>query len=598
LSIVKLNARLKNKAVIRNKIYLSLKELLVKEGITGVDFVVEHPADLVRGDYFSNAAFVAAKILKKNPVELAQAISKNFPKEDYVEKIEVVKPGFINFWLSKRYFSQELRRIIQKKEFVSKTVNSNKKIIVEYSSPNIAKPFTIGHLRSTIIGDAVANLLEATGWKVYRDNHIGDWGTQFGKLIYAIKQWGNEEEIGKADNPVKLLVDLYVRFHKEAEADPSLDDKGREWFNKLERGDKEARELWQKCVGWSLKEFKKIYDQLGIKFTENNGLGYGESFFEDKINPVVEELKAKGLLKESEDAMLVFFPNDKFPPLMILKKDGATLYSTRDLATDKFRLEKYGKDIVVINEVGNEQSLYFQQLYELERMLGWYKEGQRIHIKHGLYRFKDEKMSTRKGNTVWLEDILRMAVDKAYGITMHTGAIAGGNGTGAKKRKIMDETEKEETVNRIAVGAIKWNDLKRSSHLDVVFDWDEVLNMEGNSGPYLQYVYARIQSVLSKACGKEIGAESAVFEFEPEELTLLRMVCRFPEVLEEAAGNFAPNILCNYLFEVAQSFNLFYQRHKIIGSETESFRLALTYSVGEVIKNGLGLLGIAAPDKM
>jgi arginyl-tRNA synthetase len=473
----------------------------------------------------------------------------------------------------------------------------NKKVVVEYSSPNIAKPFTVGHLRSTIIGDAIANLLEANGWKVYRDNHLGDWGTQFGKQIYAIKTWGDEEKIEKSENPVKELVALYVKFHDEVEKSPELEDKAREWFKKLEDGNKEARRLWKKCIEWSLKEFKTIYEKLGIKFTENDGLGYGESFFEDKIKDVLDELNSKKLLRESEGARLVFFDKDKYPPLMIMKKDGATLYATRDLATDKFRLEKY-PGAKIINEVGVEQTLYFRQLFEVEKMLGWVKEGQRIHIRHGHYRFNDEKMSTRKGNTIWLEDVLEEAVKGAEQL-------------GSEGREIAEQ---------VGIGALKWNDLKRSSHLDIVFDWDEILNMQGDSGPYIQYTFARTQSVLSKMISgkkkatskKELSfARSDLAKLEAEEVGLLRTLSKFPEVVEEAgdlpamqdgkalqAGKFAPNILCNYLFDLAQKFNLFYQKHKILESEKEEFRIALTAAVGQVIKKGLNLLGIQAPERM
>ncbi|MBI4096114.1 MAG: arginine--tRNA ligase, partial [Candidatus Levybacteria bacterium] len=277
------------------------------------------------------------------------------------------------------------------------------------------------------------------------------------------------------------------------------------------------------------------------------------------------------------------FEKDKYPPLMILKQDGATLYATRDLATDKFRLEKYGKDIVVVNEVGAEQSLYFKQLFEIEKMLGWYKEGQRAHVKHGLYRFKDKKMSTRKGNTIWLEDVLIEAQKRAVALAKNKDLLA---------------------AKEVGIGALKWNDLKRSSSLDIVFDWDEILNMEGNSGPYLQYAYARTRSVLTKFKIKNLKLKIDLklkiknLKLEQEETQLLRTLVRFAEVVEQAGNTFAPNILCNYLFDLAQKFNLFYQKHKIIGSETEEFRLALTQGVGQVIKNGLNLLGIEAPEKM
>jgi len=553
---------------------------------------LEHPVDESHGDYSTNIALMLWSnkelIIKnqeyKNPLGLAQKIVDSIIHNSqfmiHFDRVEAVAPGFVNFWVSKNYLVNNLQEVLNKKEYGSKPQDPNKKVVVEYSSPNIAKPFTVGHLRSTIIGDAVANLLDANGWKVYRDNHLGDWGTQFGKQIYAIKKWGDKEKIEKSERPIKELVELYIKFHEEAEKNPEIEDEARKWFKKLEDGDVEARRLWKKCVEWSLKEFEEIYRKLGISFTENNGLGYGESFFEDKIKDVLDELNNKKLLKESEGAKLIFFPQAKFPPLMIIKKDGASLYSTRDLATDKFRLEKYGKDIVVVNEVGAEQTLYFKQLFEVEKMLGWYKEGQRIHLKHGHYRFKDQKMSTRKGNVIWLEDVFKEAEKRAL-------ALAGEEQGGA------DEAA-------VGIGAIKWNDLKRSSNLDIVFDWDEILNMEGNSGPYLQYTFARTRSVLAKVKNQKskIKTTTQNSKLENEEVSLLRSLNKFEEIVEEAGEKFAPNILCTYLFDLAQKFNLFYQKHRIVKSENEEFRLALTQAVGQVIKNGLNLLGIPAPEKM
>jgi len=572
--------------VVRKEIYSAIKQVLVGLISEKINFLVEKPENEGFGDYSSNVALVASKILKKNPFELAQKLTKEINSSPLIlpniDKVEVVKPGFINFWVSKEYLLSQLKQVLEQEEkFGSKNEDLSKKVVVEYSSPNIAKPFTVGHLRSTIIGDAIANLLQANGRKVYRDNHLGDWGTQFGKQIYAIKTWGDEEKIEKSENPVKELVALYIKFHEEAEKNSELEEKARVWFKRLEDGDSEARRLWKKCVDWSLAEFRKIYQDLGVEFTENEGLGYGESFFEDKIQPVIEELRTKKLLKEGEGgARLVFFEKDKYPPLMILKQDGATLYATRDLATDKFRLEKYGKDVLIINEVGNEQSLYFRQLFETEKMLGWVKEGQRIHIKHGLYRFKDAKMSTRKGNTIWLEEVLREAEKRALDLSSEKNV---------------------EIARKVAIGAIKWNDLKRNSNSDIVFDWDEILNMQGDSGPYIQYGFVRTQSVLFKAkCPSLPGVfeDRKKLKFEPEEISLLRAITRFPEVVLQAGENFAPNILCNYLFDLTQKFNLFYQKHKVIGSDQEDFRLVLTAGVGQVIKNGLNLLGISAPEKM
>lgn len=519
------------------------------------------------GDYTSNIAIQN----KLNVKEIVAKLKKDKKLKDVVSKISSAGPGFINFHLSTKVLTSNLSHIIEdKSKYGYSTAGKGKKVIVEYSSPNIAKPFTVGHLRSTIIGDAIANLLEAIGYEVYRDNHLGDWGTQFGKQIYAIKTWGNEEEIEKSTSPVKELVALYVRFHKESEKDPSLEEEARKWFKKLEDGDVEARRLWQKCIDWSWKEFSRIYKELGVRFTENDGKGYGESYFESRMQLVIKELRDKGLLKEGEEgAKLVFFEKDKLPPLMILKKDGATLYATRDLATDKFRKEKYDPDLI-INEVGIEQALYFKQLFEVEYMLGWYKEGQRVHIGHGHFRFKEGKMSTRKGNVIWLEDVLRESIERAS--------------------KFNTSVAKE-----VAIGSIKYNDLKRDYKQDVVFDWDEILNMQGNSGPYLQYTVARANSVIGKAKKAKLKIAD---KLEAEESSVLRELIKFSEIVEMAALKYSPNLLCEYLYNLAQKYNTFYNKLKIIGSEEEGFRVGLTTATGQVIKNGLKLLGIEAPVKM
>lgn len=564
--------------MIKQQIKTLIEKELQKLDITDVSIIVDYPSDAKHGDYTSNVAMVAAKKLGKNPRELAEEIKGKLKDAAMFEKVEVAGPGFLNFWIKDE--------VLVANKIAHSQIGKGKKIIVEYSSPNIAKPFTIGHLRTTIIGDTVANLLQAVGYEVFRDNHIGDWGTQFGKQIAAIKKWGDIDLIQESDHPVKELVALYVKFHEEAEKNPELEDEARAWFKKLEDGDPEARELWQKCIEWSWKELTKIYKQLEISFTENDGKGYSEAFFENKMDPVIQELGEKHLLKEGkEGAKIIEFPEEtKLPPLMILKKDGATLYSTRDLATDRFRLfeqKKYGTDVTIINEVGAEQSLYFQQLYKLEELLGWVKPGQRIHVKHGLYKFKDGKMSTRKGNVIWLEDVIAEAT------------------LGAQK---LSEESENDSASAIAIGALKWNDLKRDPKQDIAFDWDEILTMQGNSGPYMQYAYVRTQSVLGKAGSRELGTGTREQDVSltPEERDLLRLLVRFQEIVEEAAIRYAPQVLCTYLFELAQAFNLFYQKAPILKAEGEvrDFRLELTRKSGEVIKHGLDLLGINVPQKM
>lgn len=661
--------------MVKEKIIDQLHNVLEDIGVEtlhATSLQLDMPADVSYGDYTTNIAFQLSKTLKKSPMQIAQDISSKLNEKpiDEVEKIEAVNPGFINFTLSKKELVRNVGQLLNDPKKIYTTVKTKepKTIIVEYSSPNIAKPFTIGHLRSTIIGDAVANLLTAIGHEVKRDNHIGDWGTQFGKQIAALKfislkdghvdvaDHGQilEENIAlieNSDRPVKLLVDLYVKFHQSAEEKypetdqikPNalmLEDLARAEFKALENGDKENLSLWQKCIDWSWKEFDAIYQQLSVSFTENAGRGFGESYFENKMSSVIQELTDKDMLQEGkEGAKIVEFPDKtKLPPLMILKKDGATLYATRDLATDKFRRDTYGDDIIIINEVGAEQSLYFQQLYELEEMLGWFKKGQRIHIKHGMYRFKEGKMSTRKGNVIWLEDVLSLGIQKANDLIMEVGTEVQANEIVVKKEKLHKIENVKDLSSKIGIGAIKWNDLKRSSHMDIAFDWDDILNMQGNSGAYIQYSFARTQSILRKATSvipTEVeGSHTTAFKdqspaaikhgglrflddarndtesdsllynkahYEIEEYRLLRQIYQFPETVQKAAETYSPNVICEYLFALAQEFNTFYQKHRILDASEESdklFRLALTQAVGEVIKAGLHLLGIAAPIEM
>ena len=567
--------------MIKTRIKKIFSEALIKSklDLNGLTVIPQNNENF--GDYSTSISLQLAKVEKANPMILAEKIAKNISTDDLVEKVEVIKPGFINVWIAKKQLLKNLTKIDNK--YGNSTLAKREKVIVEYSSPNIAKPFTIGHLRSTIIGDAIANILEATGAKVYRDNHLGDWGTQFGKLIYAIKTWGNENEIKDADNPVRILVDLYVRFHKEAEINPQLNDEGRMWFKKLEEGDAEARRLWTQSIEWSWNEFDRLYKKLGIKTEkfENNGRGYGESYFEDKMSPIIDELKKKEILTESKGAFLVFFPNDKYPPLMLIKQDGATLYATRDLATDAFRLNRYGKNVKIINEVGAEQSLYFQQLYETEVLAGWLKREKRVHIKHGMYRFKDSKMSTRKGNTIWLEDVLKEATNRAIKL---------------------GKLENIKVSEVIGVGALKWNDLKKSSHLDIVFDWEDVLNMQGNSGPYIQYTYVRCRSVLNKVDKYDFTTEiEETVNLNNDELVLIRSLLKYPETVLEAAKAYAPNYLCTYLYDLSQKYNLFYQKNPILkaeDTEQKNLRLKITLAVSNVLQHGLNLLGIKTVKKM
>ncbi|MFA7252733.1 MAG: arginine--tRNA ligase [Candidatus Paceibacterota bacterium] len=548
---------------------------LIKQAFYGQqlpNFTVEHPDELSHGDYATNIALILSKQLKKSPIEIAQNLVENLNKikGKEITKIEIAGPGFINFYLSPEFFENQTKEILkQGKNFGRNILGKKKKVVVEYSSPNIAKPFTVGHLRSTIIGDAVANILDFSGFKVIRDNHLGDWGTQFGKLIVALKKWSDIKIIQKSQTPIKDLVDLYVKFHDEAEKDKGLEDEGRAWFAKLEKGDPEARKIWQKCVKLSLAEFKRIYKVLDVKFDT----AFSESFFENKMSEVISDVKKTTIARESEGAYLVFFANEKYPPLMLLKSDGSSLYALRDLAADKWRKKKYGQETIIVNEVGGEQTLYFQQLFETEKLLGYVKEGERKHVAHGLYRFAEGKMSTRKGNVIWLDEVINEAIDRA-------------------------KTINQDTAEVVAIGALKFNDLKREAKGDINFDWDEILNLKGDSGPYLQYSCVRAKAILEKARKERVKLN---WKKAGTEITNLeKMIYRFPEVVARAGKEYAPHYLALYLIELAGEFNTFYAQGKIVDKTDANspYKVALTSAFVTIIQNGLKLFGIKVPDRM
>jgi arginyl-tRNA synthetase len=559
------------KEQIEKQIKEALKNLEINEEI---NFSVEHPESFVNGDYSTNVAMVCAKKLKTNPKELAEKIVTELSaRKDIaeIEKIEVAGVGFINFYLSREFFTKSINEILEKKEDWGKNKKGEgKKVIVEYSSPNIAKPFTIGHLRSTIIGDSIARILTFSGHLVLRDNHLGDWGTQFGKLIVAIDKWGNLDEIEKSETPIKLLVDLYVRFHEEAKKDLSIEDEARASFAKLEQKDKVVTDIWKRCIDISKKEFERIYKKLYI--TPFDTL-YGESFYEDKMQAVIDDVKEKKLGRESEGAFIIEFSEEKkLPPLLLLKKDGSSLYALRDLAADKWRKTEYGNDIKIINEVGSEQKGYFEQIIEAEKMLGYFVDGQRVHVAHGLYRFPEGKMSTRKGNVIWLDDIINEA------------------------EKIAGEIN-EETKEIVAIGALKFNDLNRDSLKDIIFNWEEILNIKGDSGTYLQYTAVRANSILEKAKGFNQEDKNKV----PNEITdLEKLLYQFPEIIERSYKILEPHHIATYLMQLASSFNTFYGNTQILKDENTymSYHLELVKAFYQTMNNGLWLLGVEIPEKM
>lgn len=534
----------------------------------------------VYADYYSDVALSIAGKQQKNPMIIAEQIAEKLMLylSDKICLIKIAKPGFINILLSDAVLVENLLEILNKKQkYCSGFIEDSRIYVVEYSSPNIAKPFTVGHLRSTIIGNSIARILLHSGHNVIQDNHLGDWGTQFGKMMVALKKWGNVEEIKNSENPVKELVSLYQKFHQKSKEEEntnnSLINEAREWFVKLEKGDTEARELWKFCVDCSMKEFNLIYIRLGVEFDTC----LGESFFEDKMHFVFSDIKKGGIGKISEGALVIFFLDNFLPPLLVRKKDGSTLYATRDLATDLYRLKKYGSDVVIINEVGKEQKQYFEQIFETERMLGYFKKGQRIHVKHGLYRFPDGKMSTREGNVVWLDEVLNEAVEKAL-------LLCDGS---------------RESAEIIAIGALKFNDLLRDSESDITFSWEKILNMKGDSGPYVQYAAVRSNSLIKKAfkLGMKIPSDLSFLEWNKDDREILRVLEAFFEALNNARINYSSSNIASYLIKLSREYNKYYSVVNVIKDKNIN-GLVISYAVREVLQLGLSLLGIYIPKKM
>lgn len=549
-----------------------MKDTILKalQKATGEDKInLEFPENDSFGDYTTNFALVSGEKAE----EIVEKLTKEKNLIKLIAKIEIKGPGFINLFLSEEALRGQLEEIVEKGEdFGSSALGKGKTVVIDYSSPNIAKRFAIGHLRSTVIGQALYNLYQTLGYKVIGDNHLGDWGTQFGSLLYQVAS----KNLNTQDLNIDKLEELYVEFNRQAEDKPELWDEARAWFKKLEDGDREARALWQAMVDISMEEFKKIYDSLGVRMD----YAYGESFYMDYVPKVLELLREKGLAKKSRGAEIVEFAD--MPPAMLVKSDGATTYFTRDLATILFRVKSWNPQIIIY-EVGMEQTLPFKQLFETARLLGWTKDREFVHIGHGLIRFEHGKMSTRKGETIKLEDVLDEATARARKIIE-----ASETGRG------LSEKQKEAVSRAVGIGAVKYFDLSHHPATDIIFDWEKMFVLEGNSAPYLQYTFARTNSVLAKAA--DVKAEKS--KLNQEEMTVLRALAMYPEIVVSAAQKYSPNLLCGYLFGLAKKYNAFYNNHRILGEENEGFRVKLTRGVNRVLENGLKILGIETPEKM
>jgi len=567
------------------KVVNELKKILIESFKTlkiniKEDIKIEHPADINFGDYSTNIAMILAKEKGENPRELAEKIKKNIINNELIEKIEVAGAGFINFYLKPEFLIREAEVINYEIEFRNKLSENgkDKRMVIDYSAPNIAKPFGIGHLRSTNIGQAIYNIYKILGWSCIGDNHIGDWGTQYGKLVVAIKKWG-DKDLDKMT--VEDLEKLYVKFHKKEETDKKLTEEGRDYFLKLENGDKEAREIWQKCIDISLVEFDRVYEMLGVKID----FIHGESFYQDKLEETTKDIIKKGITKKSEGALIVEFEN--MPPAMLQKSNGTTTYFTRDMATIKYRLENWNPNLIIY-EVGVDQELHFRQVFETAKMMGWLPSDGLVHIAHGLIRWTTGKFSTRKGDTIHLSDVVDKAMEKASEIANKSTI-----------NKKLTNVEKEKMIKAVAIGGIKFNDLSSDPKKDVIFDWDKIMSLEGDSGPYLQYTYARCQSVLNKS---QINEQKNINEINKninnDEMALIREFYKFEEKIIESADRYSPAVIAEFLLSMARKYNEFYAKNRIIDEKEENFRIFLTKTTTSVLRIGLTLLGIEIVEKM
>ncbi|MBQ9890152.1 MAG: arginine--tRNA ligase [Firmicutes bacterium] len=575
------------------------------QGLTAEEIapLVEVPADKSHGDY-AFPCFRLAKTMRKAPQLIASELAAAIGGAELFEKVEPVN-AFVNMFINKEFFVRStLTEVFSKGSFFGSTdLGVGKKVIVEFSSPNIAKPFHIGHIRTTVIGNSLYKIFDFLGYDVVRINHLGDYGTQFGKMIVAYRHWGSKEEVEA--EPIKTLLAYYVRFHEEAEKDPSLEEEARLAFAALERGDEAETALWQWIRDESLKEFNRVYRMMDIDFDS----WAGESFYSDKMPAVIEELREKGLLVESRGAQIVDLEPYGLTPAIITKSDGTSIYLTRDLAAAIYRKKTYdfNKCIYV---VASQQDLHFKQLFKVLELMGYGWAKDCIHVNFGMVSLPEGTLSTRKGRVVFLEDVLNTAVEKTRDIVLEKGVNA----------ELIEETAKT-----VGIGAVMFNELSASRIKDYTFDWDEVLNFDGETGPYVQYTHARCASVLRNAeekygslaedevddsgafrCGVSKVIARALEKADLSTLTgpaaydLVKELYEFPAVVIEAAAKYEPSVITRHIVDIAQSFNKFYHdEHIIVDDEAERrAKLMLTAAAKQAIKNGLGLLGIKAPERM
>ncbi len=539
--------------------------------------LIEIPPKSDMGDY-AFPCFQLSKTLRKAPNAIAEELKGKLNKEGF-EKIENLGP-YLNFFVDKKFFIKNaIEKVLEEGDkYGSSDLGKGKNITIDYSSPNIAKPFHVGHLSTTAIGNALYKILSFEGFNCIGVNHLGDWGTQFGKLISAYKRWCDEDALEK--KPINELLRIYVKFHEEAEKDPSLEDEARLYFKKLEDGSEEETKLWQRFKDLSLKEFKVVYNMLGVEFDSYAG----ESFYNDKMDAVIEEIDKKGLLADSNGAKVVMLDEYNMPPCIIKKSDGATIYATRDLAAATYRKKTYDfyKNIYVVGEA---QSLHFKQLFTTLKLMGHDWADDCKHVAFGLVRFADKKLSTRKGDVIFLEDLLNESVEKTLEVI---------------NEKNPDLENKEEAAKKIGIGSVVFAYLKNNREKDIIFDWKEILSFDGETGPYVQYSYARGKSILRRT-GEVKGNVDYSKLSSKEEFELVKTLESFKKSILHSIDKLEPYVVTRYAIEVAKGFNKFYNAHSIINAEDEATKIArikLVEATCQVLKNALNLIGIQTVEKM
>ncbi len=556
------------------------KTLMKEFKLNDVSITWQRPQESEFGDIATAVALQISKQVGRAPREIAELVLKDLEKHPDVEKVEIAGPGYINIWFT---CDALLRQLNTTREACTARVTRTKEapVIVEYSQPNIAKPLGVHHLLTTLIGQAIANLYEHAGYNTIKWNYLGDWGTQFGKLAVAVEKWGDGRPA--SGYSIDELLELYVRFHDEVENDPTLEDQGREAFRRLEQGDEELLEFWKEIVASTKEALSKVYHRLNVSFDTD----IGESFYQDKIDPILEEGISKGVFTEGEGgSLIVEFPEEcNFPPYLVRKSDGATLYSTRDIAQMRYRMDTYHPQaIFIVTDIA--QKLHFEQLEETCNMLDW-DLPEFENILFGRMRFADRKMSTRKGSVLKLEEVLEEAVARADKVIDEHG-------------ESIQTDDRSELASMMGLGSLAYGVLSQNRKMDLVFDWDKMLSFEGNSAPYLQYTHARARSVLRKVEVDRVDFPETIESLEEKERGLLNTLLQFDQTLTEARESHMPHVLANYLHKLCQDFNAFYNELPILKADepARSLRLALTSSTAEVLKTGAEILTLRVPDQM